>query len=272
MIWPPDDWACLTCQKAKIRGSANPAQAPAHHVATHRSSDLYIDIIEMPNGQKGLHVRDEWTGYSTVDIADKKGTAADFVQQRVHGRHVRDRALGGVMRVHSDIDVSMLTKETRAYFKTEGIKLVPYSISDPQAHGFVERPHADMWAGGRCNLSDYKAAGGEDLPMEYYGWALQHAITGMNIVPRGEETQSPYELEHDRQPNYVVLPKPTDKSKPRGINGRHFGMVEGSDTLHVVKITYRQKAGKIQTRVIVSRTAPSIFDDELAHDRFRCAE
>ena len=275
MIWPPDDWACITCQTAKIRGSAHPAQAPAHHVATHRSSDLYIDIIEMPNGQKGLHVRDGWTGYNTVDIADKKGTAADFVLQRVHGRHVRDKVLGGVMRVHSDIDVSMLTKETRAYFKTEGIQLIPYSISDPQAHGFVERPHADMWAGGRCNISDYKAAGGEDLPMEYYGWALQHAITGMNIVPRGDETQSPYELEHDRKPNYAnnrfrsfgepcvvqILPKPTDKSKPRGIKGRHFGMVEGSDTLHVVKITYRQKAGKMQTRVIVSRTCQSIFDD-----------
>ena len=275
LTWPSEDWSCLTCQQSKMRVAGHPAQVPAHRTATHRSSDLYIDIIELPNGKKGLHVRDKWGGYSTVDIADKKSAAAEFVQQRVHQRHTRDKALGGVVRVHSDIDVSMLTKETRAYFKAEHIELVPYSAHDPEAHGFVERPHADMWSGTRCSLADYQAANKTTLPMELYHWALQHAVHSINCVPRGDETQSPYELEHDRQPDYAerwtfgepcvikVLPKPTDKSAARGVQAQHFGMVEGSSTLHKALLRYKTKGGKEVVRVVITRSCARIFDDDV---------
>ena len=273
--WPSEDWSCITCQQSKMRGSGHPSEAPEHRTATHRSSDLYIDIIDLPNGKYGLHVRDKWGGYNSVDIADKKGAAAEFVQQRVHQRHTRDKVLGGVLRVHSDIDVSMLNKETKAYFKREGIELVPYSISDPQAHGFVERPHADMWAYTRCSRADYLAAHKKELPMELYHWALQHAVQSLNCVPRGDETQSPYELEHDRKPDYAerwtfgepcvikVLPTPADKSAPRGVQAQHFGMVEGSSTLHKVLLHYKTKAGKDIVRVVITRTVARIFDDDV---------
>ena len=273
--WPSDDWSCITCQRSKMRGSGHPSQVPEHRTATHRSSDLYIDIIDLPNGKYGLHVRDKWSGYSTVDIADKKGAAAEFVQQRVHQRHTRDKVLGGVLRVHSDIDVSMLTKETKSYLKREGIELVPYSISDPQAHGFVERPHADMWAYTRCSLNDYEAVHKKELTREHYHWALQHAVQSLNCVPRGEETQSPYELEHDRKPEYAerwtfgepciikVLPTPANKSAPRGVQAQHFGMVEGSSTLHKALLQYKTKAGKDVVRVVITRTVARIFDDDV---------
>jgi hypothetical protein len=221
------------------------AQEAAHHVPSHRSSDIYADIIHMPNGMFGLHVRDKFTGLSTVDAGAKKGTAAEFLMQRVHQRHVG----GVVLRLHTDIDVSMLTKELRQYIKAEGIILVPAAPYDSSGHGFVERPHSDMWALMRCNLLDYYNTTGESLPMIFYQWALQHAIAGINCAPRGAETQSPYELEYDRKPHYdhymsfgqpvsiQVLPKPADKSIPRGHQGYHVGMTEGSESLHLVLLT-----------------------------------
>ena len=163
----------------------------------------------------------------------------------------------------------MLTKETRAYFKTEHIELVAYSSHDPQAHGFVERPHADMWGGTQCNLTDYRAANKTALPMELYHWALQHAVQSLNCVPRGDETQSPYELEHDRKPLYAdqwtfgepcviqVLPKPADKSAARGVQAQHFGMVEGSSTLHKALLRYKTKGGKEVVRVMMTFRSPA---------------
>ena len=270
---PPADWKCLICQLSKMRMTGHAAQAPQRHTATHRSSDIYFDIIIMPNGQYGLHARDQWSGYHTVDVSDKKGTAAEFCMQRVHQRHERDKALGGVVRVHTDIDRSMLTNEFKQYLKDIGATLVQYAPYDEQSHGFSERLHSDMWAGARCNLRDWKAAEGEDLPPDLYQWALQHAITGINCMPRGEESHTPYELEHDRKPRadhllrfgqpvvILVRPKPDDKRADRGMQGRHVGMTEGSETLHLVICKYSTKTGMIKTRCLTSRTISPIFDD-----------
>jgi hypothetical protein len=203
-----------------------------------------------------------------VDVADKKGTAAEFCMQRVHQRQVRDKHLGGVLRIHSDIDVAMLTQEFRQYLKTEGIVLVPCAPYDPAGHGFIERPHSDIWAQTRCNLIDYHNTTGTVLPPEFYPSALQHALAGINSIPRGAETQSPYELEFDRKPRYdhlmqfgqpvviQVLPKPADKSIPRGTQGHHVGMTEGSDSLHLVLLTYVTKGGKTVTRGLSGRGRP----------------
>jgi hypothetical protein len=130
-----------------------------------------------------------------------------------------------------------------------------------------------MWAQTRCNVIDYHNTTGTVLPPEFDPSALQHAIAGgINSIPRGAETQSPYELEFDRKPRYdhlmqigqpvviQVLPKPADKSIPPGTQGHHVGMTEGSDSLHLVLLTYMTKGGKTVTRVVRSRTAAPIFD------------
>jgi hypothetical protein len=87
-------------------------------------------------------------------------------------------------------------------------------------------------------------------------WALRRAIAGISCAPRGAETQSSHGLEYDRKPDYdhymalgqrviiQVLLKPADKSILPGHHGYHVGMTEGSQSLHLVLLTYRTKQDK----------------------------
>jgi hypothetical protein len=79
---------------------------------------------------------------------------AAHVSQAFYQEHRAHVSLGGVLRLHSDIDVSVLTKELRQYIKTEGIILVPAAPYESSGHGFVERPHSDSIAERALKLNE----------------------------------------------------------------------------------------------------------------------
>ena len=114
--------------------------------------------------------------------------------QRVHQHQVRDKPLGGVLRLYADIHVAMLTPEFRQYVKMEGVILVPRVPYVPAGHGFID-----------YHLIDY------------------HNTTD-TVRPPFFTPRFSNRLEFDRKPRYYnylplgqpkvmpVLPKPADKS------------------------------------------------------------
>ena len=84
--------------------------------------------------------------------------------QRVHQHQVRDKPLGGVLRLHADIHVAMLTQAFRQYVKTEGIILVPRVPYVPAGHGFID-----------YHLIDYHNTTDTVRPPFGYPWVLQQA-------------------------------------------------------------------------------------------------
>ena len=264
---PTTPHKCTICELAKGIATKLMKHAPAYVHPTRRGQVIAFDTqfvltaLGLPNlSRYWLAAADVFTGYGwCIPVQNKSQITHEAISLlRRIDRLVKTE--GGVVRVLHDLGTEFENGDFHDHLDETGIEDSHFAPNEAGSRGVVERPHGE---GGNV-LRTTKAACDPPVSDEHWTWWCKHQEMLRNYRPAHNDkriskfeamlgfkpTAVPHRFGHAVAVKIMGLKRPL--LQMRAVEGRWWGMLSNSQTVHMVCIKVMDKKG--QVREVVRRT------------------